>query len=89
MPRKSNLYSQHPTTTVLYEASWCPDCRRVRSFLDERGIKYTAVDAGKDPKAYAFLEQILRRVRLPAVFFPDGSMAVEPSESELARHFPR
>ena len=85
MPEESDRYNQHPTTIVVYSAEWCPDCGRVRGFLDGRGITYLEVDAGKDPLAYQFLEKILRRVRLPALFFPDGTMAVEPSDGELAR----
>jgi len=89
MAKTPNLYNQHPDVVMIYSADWCPDCRRVRAYLDERGIKYTQVDTAKDPKAYQFLEQILRRVRLPTLFFPDGSMAVEPTDEELARHLPR
>ena len=88
MASETDLYNPHPGSLVLYGAEWCPDCRRVRAFLDGRGINYTEVDAGKDPQAYAFLEKILRRVRLPALFFPDGTMAVEPSDTELARRLP-
>ena len=88
MAQPSNLYNQHPSVVVLYTADWCPDCRRVRSYLDDRGISYMEVNAGKDAKAYEFLERILRRVRLPAVFFPDGSMAVEPTDAELQRRLP-
>ena len=89
MAKPSNLYNQHPDIVMLYTADWCPDCRRVSSYLDARGIKYVRVDTGKDPKAYEFLEKILRRVRLPTLFFPDGSMSVEPTDEELARHLPR
>jgi glutaredoxin len=88
MAEESDLYNQHPSGIVLYVAGWCPDCRRVRAWLDGRRILYTEVDAGKDRRAHDFLEQILRRVRLPAVFFPDGTMAVEPSDAELARRLP-
>lgn len=88
MTDRADLYNQHPTTIVLYSAEWCPDCRRVRAYLDSRGIPYSEVDAGKDPQAYNFLERILRRVRLPALFFPDGTMAVEPTDAELARRLP-
>jgi len=89
MAKRSNLYNQHPDVVMLYSADWCPDCRRVRASLDARGIKYTQVDTARDPKAYEFLEKILRRVRLPALFFPDGSMAIEPSNEELDRHLLR
>jgi glutaredoxin len=85
MAKPSNLYSQHPDVIMVYGADWCPDCLRVQAFLDQQGVKYTLVDTGADPQAYEFLEKILRRVRLPTLFFPDGSMAVEPSKEDLAR----
>ncbi len=30
---------------VLYDASWCPYCREVRSFLARNNIRYTVRDA--------------------------------------------
>jgi len=89
MSNKSNLYNTHPDVLVVYSADWCPDCVRVQAYLDQQGVKYTRVDAGRDPTAYDFLEKILRRVRLPTLFFPDGSMAVEPSKEDLARRLAR
>jgi glutaredoxin len=36
---------------VLYCTPWCPDCRRSRAYLNERGIKYTEVDITRDRAA--------------------------------------
>lgn len=36
---------------VMYCRSWCPDCRRARAWLDERGVAYVEVDVDRDPEA--------------------------------------
>ena len=34
---------------TIYSTTWCPDCRRAKSFLKERGIEFREVDIEKDP----------------------------------------
>ena len=36
---------------TMYSTSWCPDCRRAKSFLKERGVEFREVDIEKDPAA--------------------------------------
>jgi glutaredoxin len=36
---------------TLYCTSWCPDCRRARSYLQEQGIAFAEVDISKDRPA--------------------------------------
>jgi len=36
---------------VLYCTPWCPDCRRVRNFLRERGIEFIEIDITRDRSA--------------------------------------
>jgi glutaredoxin len=38
-------------TLTMYTTAWCPDCRRAKSFLKERGIEVREVDMEKDPSA--------------------------------------
>lgn len=33
---------------TMYGAGWCPDCRRVKDFLKERGVEFREVDIDKD-----------------------------------------
>lgn len=33
---------------VLYCTTWCPDCRRVRAYLQERGVVFSEVDISKN-----------------------------------------
>lgn len=73
-----------PSKIVMYTASWCPDCKRSKAFLDDRGIEHLEVDIGKDNESYRFLERITRRVRIPTIIFPDGTLMIEPADSTLA-----
>lgn len=34
----------------IYTRQFCPYCTRALSLLDKKGVKYTHVDAGMDPK---------------------------------------
>jgi mycoredoxin len=36
---------------TIYSTGWCPDCRRVKSFLKERGIVFQEVNIEDDPAA--------------------------------------
>jgi glutaredoxin len=41
-----------PTADViLYCTPWCPDCRRARAFLKERGVPFVEVDISRDREA--------------------------------------
>lgn len=74
----------HPETLTVYSADWCPDCRRSKRLLDNRGVTYTLVDLVADPSRAAEAEQISGRKSIPVVVFPDGDFFVEPTDKELA-----
>jgi glutaredoxin len=38
-------------TLTMYTAPWCPDCRRAKSFLKERGVEFREVNIEEDPSA--------------------------------------
>jgi len=38
-------------TLTVYSTAWCPDCRRAKTFLKERGVEFREVDIEKDPSA--------------------------------------
>ncbi len=80
---ENDLYNSNPSKMVFYSAAWCPDCRRSKAFLDENKIDYLLVDIGKDNDAFVFVEKLTRRVRIPTIIFPDGSVLIEPSDQEL------
>jgi glutaredoxin len=40
---------------TMYTAFWCPDCRRTKAFLKERGLDFREVDIEQDPGAEAIV----------------------------------
>jgi len=34
---------------TMYSTTWCPDCRRAKSFLKERGVEFREVNIEVDP----------------------------------------
>ena len=42
---------------TIYSTGWCPDCRRVKMFLKERGVEFREVNIEQDHEA----EQIVLR----------------------------
>ena len=43
---------------TMYSAGWCPDCRRVKNFLKERGVDFREVDIDEDEES----EELVLRV---------------------------
>jgi mycoredoxin len=41
------------TVVTMYTTVWCPDCYRVKHFLQKRGINYREVNIEEDPAAEA------------------------------------
>jgi glutaredoxin len=79
----SEKYSKFPEQLHVFSASWCPDCKRAKALLDEKQIQYVLVDIGKDNEAFLFIEKMTKRVKIPTLIFPDGTLMVEPSNADL------
>jgi len=43
---------------TVYSTTWCPDCRRAKAFLKERGLEFREVNIENDPGA----EQLVLKV---------------------------
>ena len=43
---------------TIYSAGWCPDCRRVKNFLEERGVEFREIDIEEDEES----EELVLRV---------------------------
>jgi mycoredoxin len=39
----------------MYTTAWCPDCRRAKSFMKERGVAFREVNIEDDPGAAALV----------------------------------
>ena len=76
--------SNSQTQIVLYGTTWCYDSRRARAVLDQNQIPYQWVDIDQDMEGRKYVEQVNNGFRsVPTIVFPDGSMLVEPSNTEL------
>src|SRR5574341_1427990 len=70
---------------IVYGTMWCPDCKRAKQFFGEHRVPYAWIDIEQNPEAIAYVEKVNRGMRsIPTIVFPDGSILVEPSNSELA-----
>jgi mycoredoxin len=38
-------------TITMYTTAWCPDCRRAKTFLKERGVEYQEVNIEEEESA--------------------------------------
>jgi mycoredoxin len=69
---------------LVYGTTWCPDCTRVRRFLDANQIAYQWINIDKDPDACAIVEKINHgNQSVPTLVWADGSLLVEPSIRQL------
>ncbi len=85
MINNADLYNPNPGKIVMYSTTWCPDCRRSRAFMTNHNVQHIEVDIGKDRDAFSFVEKLTRRVRIPTIVFPDGTILIEPTDEELSR----
>ncbi|MFH2039973.1 MAG: glutaredoxin domain-containing protein [Chloroflexota bacterium] len=76
--------SLEETPILIYGTNWCPDCYRVRKFMDANNIAYQWININKDPSACAIVEKVNNGNRsVPTIIWPDGSHLVEPSLKQL------
>ncbi len=70
-------------TLTMYTTPWCPDCRRAKTFLKERGVEFREVDIEKDPAAE---EVVLKandgRRRVPTMEIGGRYFACSPFDAE-------
>lgn len=70
----------------IYTTPWCPDCRRIKRFLDDKGIVRQEINIDEDSKA---AEWVLRRSggrRVVPSFLVDERLALfNPNEETLGR----
>src|SRR5712691_7236100 len=74
-----------PQTITMYGTSWCQDCKRGKKFFGEHRVAYEFVDVDQDVEGLRLVEEVNSGKRIiPTIFFPDGSILVEPSNAELS-----
>lgn len=78
--------SQAQGKIIMYGTNWCYETRRARAVFDQNNIPYDYIDIDLDMEARKYVESVNRGYRsVPTILFPDGSILVEPSSSELNR----
>ncbi len=69
---------------IVYGTCWCGDCAWVRRYFDQKQIQYRWIDIDNDESGEEFVLQTNHGMRsVPTIVFSDGSILVEPSNSEL------
>lgn len=69
---------------LMYSTTWCADCRRARRVFDSLGVRYQEINIERDAAAAAQVSRINGgMLSVPTILFPDGTVLVEPSSSEL------
>ena len=64
---------------------WSAKCHEVKDFLATNGFPYQWLDLEKDAVARELVKTVTGdELRLPVVFFPDGTVLVEPDNRTLA-----
>lgn len=70
----------------FYGATWCPDCRRAKQFLDENKAEYDYINLEEDTEAAQEVERINGGYQsIPTIVFPNGKILVEPLNEELRK----
>jgi mycoredoxin len=66
-------------TITMYTTTWCPDCRRAKSFLKERGVEFREVNIEQDPAAEEIVITANRGKRkVPTLHVGDRYFACSP-----------
>ena len=70
----------------VYGTKWCPDCMRVKQVFSRHKITYAWYDIEQDEQLSAYVEKVNGGYKsVPTIVFPDGSILVEPGNTELEK----
>jgi glutaredoxin len=68
---------------TMYTAQWCPDCRRAKSFMKERGVEFREIDIENDPEAAALVIRVNDgRRRIPTMEIDGHYFACSPFNAQ-------
>jgi len=66
-------------SVTMYTTNWCPDCRRAKNFLKERGVDVREVNIEEDPDAEDLVIRVNHgRRRVPTLQVGDRYFACSP-----------
>jgi glutaredoxin len=70
-------------TVTMYTTQYCPDCRRAKSFMKERGVDFREVNIEEDPAAAALVMQANNGKRkVPTFAVGDRYFACSPFNAQ-------
>ena len=68
---------------TMYSAGWCPDCRRVKNFLKERGVEFREVDIDQDEESEALVLRVNNgRRKVPTLKIGERYFACSPFNAQ-------
>jgi glutaredoxin len=68
---------------TLYGTTWCPDCRRAKAFLKERGVSFREVNIEEDPSGEAIVIKANNGKRtVPTIEVSGRYFACSPFDAE-------
>ncbi|MGB2624567.1 MAG: glutaredoxin family protein [Candidatus Acidiferrum sp.] len=68
---------------TMYTTAWCPDCRRAKSFLKERGVEFREVNIEEDSSAEAIVIRANRGKRkVPTLEIGGRYITCSPFDAE-------
>ena len=68
---------------TMYCTTWCPDCRRAKSFLKERGVQFREVNIEEDAAAEQIVLQANKGKRkVPTIKVGERFFACSPFDAQ-------
>jgi thioredoxin reductase (NADPH) len=69
----------------MYCTPWCPDCKRARAWLEQRGLQYTEVNANAVPGAAKQVRQWANGHLVMPTFDINGTIVVDFDVEKLTK----
>jgi glutaredoxin len=70
---------------VLYCTSWCPECRRVRTWLKSHNLPFQEVDIDTNPAGALQVKQWANGTRTTPIIDVDGTIVIRFDEARLTQ----
>ena len=80
----ARLFNVKPKRVRLFIKRWCPWCQRAEHWLQERGIKYEAIDVLADDAAYDEMIRLSGQDLAPVIDV-DGEILADFGPEQLAQ----
>lgn len=77
---------EYTKKVIVYGAMWCPDTLRALQFFSNHQIEVDFRSIDGNPENTKLVEDTSNGMRIiPVIILPEGTILVEPSNSELDR----